>query len=53
MSICLRLLKHDIIITYQTIGFAKYMCHVGHEPYQNTQNADYSVTYDCRDVLQL
>jgi hypothetical protein len=32
----------------------KYMCHEGHELYQNTQNANYhqSVTYDCHDVIQ-
>jgi hypothetical protein len=36
-----RLLKHDTIITYQNTGSAKHMCHAEHEPYQNTQNADY------------
>jgi hypothetical protein len=31
-SICLRLLKHITLITFQKTGSTKYKCHVGHEP---------------------
>jgi hypothetical protein len=29
-SICLRLLKHNTLITYQKTSSTKYKCHVGH-----------------------